>query len=75
MYYYTPRGKGDRGGAAGVDPARPKEMGVNLAVAVALDALVVRLVLLPVILRLGGHAAWRRPKVLDRVLPRVKFSH
>lgn len=48
---------------------------MNLAVAVALDALVVRLVLLPVILRLGGHAAWRRPKVLDRVLPRVKFSH
>jgi RND superfamily putative drug exporter len=56
-------------------PLAPKEMGVILAVAVALDALVVRMVLLPVILRLGGHAAWHRPKVLDRVLPRVKFSH
>lgn len=56
-------------------PLAPKEMGVILAVAVALDALVVRLVLLPVILRLGGHAAWHRPKVLDRVLPTVKFSH
>jgi RND superfamily putative drug exporter len=56
-------------------PLAPKEMGVILAVAVALDALVVRLVLLPVILRLGGHTAWHRPKVLDRVLPRVKFSH
>ena len=56
-------------------PLAPKEMGVILAVAVALDALVVRLVLLPVILRLGGHAAWHRPKVLDHVLPKVKFSH
>jgi RND superfamily putative drug exporter len=56
-------------------PLAPKEMGVILAVAVALDALIVRLILLPVILRLGGHAAWRRPKVLDRMLPNVKFSH
>ncbi len=56
-------------------PLAPKEMGVILAVAVALDALVVRLVLLPVILRLGGHAAWHRPRLLDRVLPTVKFSH
>jgi len=56
-------------------PLAPKEMGVILAVAVALDAVVVRLVLLPVILRLGGHAAWHRPKVLDRLLPTVKFSH
>lgn len=56
-------------------PLAPKEMGVILAVAVALDALVVRLVLLPVVLRLGGHKAWHRPKVLDRVLPKVTFSH
>jgi RND superfamily putative drug exporter len=56
-------------------PLAPKEMGVILAVAVALDALVVRLVLLPVVLRLGGHKAWHRPKVLDRVLPTVTFSH
>ena len=56
-------------------PLAPKEMGVILAVAVALDALMVRLVLLPVVLRLGGHMAWHRPKVLDRVLPSVRFSH
>jgi RND superfamily putative drug exporter len=56
-------------------PLAPKEMGVILAVAVALDALVVRLVLLPVILRLGHHHIWRRPAWLDRVLPRVHFSH
>jgi RND superfamily putative drug exporter len=56
-------------------PLAPKEMGVILAIAVALDAIVVRMVLLPVILRLGGHAVWHRPKVLDKVLPTVRFSH
>jgi RND superfamily putative drug exporter len=56
-------------------PLAPKEMGVILAVAVALDALVVRLVLLPAILRLGGHKVWHRPRALDRMLPTVRFSH
>jgi RND superfamily putative drug exporter len=56
-------------------PLAPKEMGVILAIAVALDALVVRLVLLPVILRLGRHWVWHRPRVLDRILPTVRFSH
>jgi RND superfamily putative drug exporter len=56
-------------------PLAPKEMGVILAVAVALDALVVRLVVLPVVLRLGGHKAWHQPKWLGRILPKVKFSH
>jgi RND superfamily putative drug exporter len=56
-------------------PLAPKEMGVILAVAVALDALVVRLVVLPVVLRLGGHGAWHQPKWLGRILPKVKFSH
>ena len=56
-------------------PLAPKEMGVILAVAVALDALVVRLVVLPVVLRLSGHGAWHQPKWLRRILPKVKFSH
>jgi putative drug exporter of the RND superfamily len=56
-------------------PLAPKEMGVILAVAVALDALVVRLVLLPVLLRLGGHHIWHRPAWLDRIIPHVRFSH
>ena len=56
-------------------PLAPKEMGVILAVAVALDALVVRLVLLPVVLRLTHHAAWRQPRWLARILPNVRFSH
>ncbi len=56
-------------------PLAPKEMGVILAVAVALDALIVRMVLLPVILRLGHHWAWHRPAWLGRVIPHVRFSH
>ena len=56
-------------------PLAPKEMGVILAVAVALDALVVRLVLLPVLLRLGRHHMWYRPSWLNRVLPNVHFAH
>ena len=56
-------------------PLAPKEMGVILAIAVALDALVVRLVVLPVLLRLGGHSAWHQPKWLGRILPKVTFSH
>jgi putative drug exporter of the RND superfamily len=56
-------------------PLAPKEMGVILAIAVALDALVVRLVLLPVLLRFGHHRIWHLPKWLGRILPRVRFSH
>jgi putative drug exporter of the RND superfamily len=56
-------------------PLAPKEMGVILAVAIALDALVVRLVVLPVILRLGGRHVWYQPAWLARALPQVRFSH
>lgn len=56
-------------------PLAPKEMGVILAIAVALDAFVARLVLLPVVLRLGHHRAWYRPRWLDKVLPQVRFAH
>jgi RND superfamily putative drug exporter len=56
-------------------PLPPKEMGVILGVAVLLDAFLVRLLLLPVFLRLAGPAAWYMPRPLGRVLPRVSFSH
>ena len=56
-------------------PLAPKEMGVILAVAVALDAVVARLVLLPVVLRLTHHAAWHQPRWLARILPDVRFAH
>jgi RND superfamily putative drug exporter len=56
-------------------PLAPKEMGVILAVAVALDAFVVRLALLPIVLRYGRHHSWHQPKWLGRILPKVRFSH
>ncbi len=56
-------------------PLAPKEMGIILAVAVFLDALCIRLIVLPVVLRLTGHAAWHAPRWLDRLLPNVRFSH
>jgi RND superfamily putative drug exporter len=43
------------------DVAILRQFGVGLAIAVALDATVVRLVLLPAALRLAGHRAWWRP--------------
>ncbi|MGG7101847.1 MMPL family transporter [Rhodococcus sp. 24CO] len=57
------------------DPLPPKEMGIILGVAVVLDAVLVRLVLLPVALRLTGKAAWWSPTWLRRVLPKISFSH
>ncbi len=56
-------------------PLPPKEMGTILGVAVLLDAFLVRLLLLPVFLRLAGPAAWHLPHWVDRVLPDVRFSH
>jgi RND superfamily putative drug exporter len=56
-------------------PLPPKEMGVILGVAVLLDAMLVRLVLMPVLLRLLGRHAWVQPRWLDRILPDVRFGH
>ena len=56
-------------------PLPPKEMGVILGVAVLLDAFLVRLLLLPVLLRLLGPWAWWLPKPLRRILPDVRFGH
>jgi RND superfamily putative drug exporter len=56
-------------------PLPPKEMGFILAVAVLLDAVLVRLLLQPVVLRLLGPRAWWMPAWLDRVLPGSGLSH
>jgi RND superfamily putative drug exporter len=56
-------------------PLPPKEMGVILGIAVLLDAALVRLILVPVLLRLLGARAWWLPRPLDRVLPDVRFGH
>jgi RND superfamily putative drug exporter len=56
-------------------PLPPKEMGIILGIAVLLDALLVRLLLVPVLLRAAGAAAWWRPRWLGRILPEVRFGH
>lgn len=56
-------------------PLPPKEMGAILGVAVLLDAFLVRLLLVPVLLRLTGDAAWWLPGWLDQLLPNVSFGH
>ena len=56
-------------------PLPPKEMGVILGVAVLLDAMLIRLLLVPVLLRLLGKWAWYLPRWAHRVLPEVRFGH
>jgi putative drug exporter of the RND superfamily len=56
-------------------PLPPKEMGVILGVAVLVDAALVRLVLMPVLLRVLGRGAWWVPAWIDRWLPNVRFGH
>jgi RND superfamily putative drug exporter len=56
-------------------PLPPKEMGIILGIAVLLDALLVRLLLVPILLRLTGTKAWYLPRWLDRILPDVRFGH
>jgi RND superfamily putative drug exporter len=56
-------------------PLPPKEMGVILGVAVLLDTMLIRLLLMPVLLRIMGKWAWYLPKFADRLLPDVRFGH
>jgi len=56
-------------------PLPPKEMGAILGIAVLRDAFLVRLLLLPVMLRLTGSAAWYLPSWLGRILPDIRFGH
>ena len=55
-------------------PLPPKEMGIILGIAVLLDAALIRLVLLPVLLRLMGRWAWYLPRWAHRVLPNVSLG-
>jgi RND superfamily putative drug exporter len=52
------------------DVANMRQLGVGLTVAVLLDATVVRLILLPAIIRLAGEACWWLPGPLARLLPK-----
>jgi RND superfamily putative drug exporter len=58
----------------GDDPTG-KLFGLGLAVAVFLDATLVRMVLVPGFLKLAGRWNWWLPKWLDRRLPHVRMEH
>ena len=52
-----------------------KEFGFALAVAVVLDATLIRLLLVPAIMKVaGGKANWWLPGFLERILPKVKVE-
>jgi RND superfamily putative drug exporter len=57
----------------GEDPI-VKMMGLGLAVAVFLDATIVRVVLVPASMKLMGHANWWLPGWLDRILPHLDIE-
>ena len=56
-------------------PIPPTELGVTLALAVFLDATVIRMMLVPSLLGMLGERAWAIPSWLDKRLPHVSFSH
>ena len=56
-------------------PIPPTELGVTLALAVALDATVVRMMLVPSLMGLLGQRNWWLPRVLERRLPHIHFAH
>ena len=51
-----------------------KEIGLGLAVAIALDATIVRLVLVPSTMQLMGKWNWWMPEWLGRILPEADFE-
>jgi RND superfamily putative drug exporter len=51
-----------------------KEFGFALAAAVVLDATLVRLLLVPAIMRFAGPLNWWLPRSIDRHLPRVRLD-
>jgi RND superfamily putative drug exporter len=49
--------------------------GFGLAIAIAIDATLVRLVLVPSVMAILGRAAWWLPRPLERLLPHLSGSH
>ena len=52
-----------------------KSIGVGMAIAVAVDATIVRVLLVPATMRLMGRWNWWAPGVLGRFVDRLGFSH
>jgi RND superfamily putative drug exporter len=51
-----------------------KQFGLGLATAVLLDAVLIRCVIVPAVLRLFGNRAWWLPRSLERILPKLKLE-
>jgi RND superfamily putative drug exporter len=51
-----------------------KLIGIGLAAAIAIDATLVRMVLVPAVMQLLGDRSWWLPRWLDRVLPRAELE-
>ena len=51
-----------------------KEFGLGLGAAIAIDAFIVRLMIVPAVMQILGDRAWYMPRWLDRVLPRVTIE-
>jgi putative drug exporter of the RND superfamily len=51
-----------------------KGFGVGLGVAILVDALLVRMTLVPAVMHLLGDKAWYMPRWLDRILPRLTIE-
>jgi RND superfamily putative drug exporter len=56
------------------DNATVKMIGLGLAVAVAVDATIVRLMLVPATMELLGNANWWLPEPLERLLPHINVE-
>ncbi|MEU8119434.1 MMPL family transporter [Spirillospora sp. NPDC049024] len=61
-------------GFIGMSSPTIQTMGVGLAAAVAFDAFVVRMAIVPAVLALLGRRAWWLPRILNRVLPNVDIE-
>jgi uncharacterized membrane protein YdfJ with MMPL/SSD domain len=59
---------------AGTGTPSIKEIGVGMSVAIALDATLVRLILVPATMEIMGRWNWWLPPRLDRVLPHAGFE-
>ncbi len=51
-----------------------KEFGLGLGVAIAIDAFIVRLIIVPSVLQILGERAWYMPRWADKLLPNITIE-
>ena len=51
-----------------------KSIGLSLAFGVIADAFIVRMTLVPAVMALLGHSAWKLPRRLERIVPEVDIE-